>query len=252
MLLLLRAKAIRCYERADRHQDKEGIALSKLATLYDAMGHKTMAAHYYQDFIKKRSRAAGGGGGGRGGGGGGGGRGGNAATTPYHDNDDDDDDAADDDRDLDLDDDDDDAAAAAAAAEGKSDVERDNYKLVWERERARAVELGAVLGEPQSPPPEPRSVRWRRQAMPMAEPDQGQAYSKEMAGAMMYVAGWHKDNGDFDAAEIYCRRLIDSMGQVRAFKKGRKAGRKQRKEGREGDGGKDTEARRRGSAEQPK
>ena len=47
-------EAIKCYIRADRHIDREGIALNKLALLHLELGDKPAAAKYYTQFVEKR------------------------------------------------------------------------------------------------------------------------------------------------------------------------------------------------------
>jgi len=41
-------EAIKCYERAESNQDKEGIALNKLAKLYKELGDHEKSAYYYK------------------------------------------------------------------------------------------------------------------------------------------------------------------------------------------------------------
>ena len=47
-------EAIKCYIRADRHIDREGIALNKLALLHLELGDKPAAAKFYTQFVEKR------------------------------------------------------------------------------------------------------------------------------------------------------------------------------------------------------
>ncbi|KAL6048054.1 anaphase-promoting complex component apc8 [Balamuthia mandrillaris] len=46
--------AIKCYERAEMNSDREGIALSKLAKLWQEQGKEDKAAHYYMKEIQRR------------------------------------------------------------------------------------------------------------------------------------------------------------------------------------------------------
>jgi len=45
--------AVRCYTRAVRNNDREGIALHKLAKLHEQLGQRDKAAHYYRSNLKR-------------------------------------------------------------------------------------------------------------------------------------------------------------------------------------------------------
>lgn len=47
-------EAIKCYERAVLNQDREGIALNKLAKLYQQLQNYDKAAYYYQKNLELR------------------------------------------------------------------------------------------------------------------------------------------------------------------------------------------------------
>jgi len=47
-------EAIQCYQRAEKNDDREGIALQELAKLFCDEGDKKQAAHYYKEMLKQR------------------------------------------------------------------------------------------------------------------------------------------------------------------------------------------------------
>jgi anaphase-promoting complex subunit 8 len=49
-------EAIKCYERAEVNNDKEAIALSKLAKLYQKLGDQDKAAYYYKKNLDLRDQ----------------------------------------------------------------------------------------------------------------------------------------------------------------------------------------------------
>ena len=46
--------ATKCYDRAERYKDKEGIALHKLATLYISMGEIEKAASCFRENLRRK------------------------------------------------------------------------------------------------------------------------------------------------------------------------------------------------------
>lgn len=46
--------AIKCYLRAEGNQDREGIAVHKLARLYSSLGDRTQAVLYFQKVLQRQ------------------------------------------------------------------------------------------------------------------------------------------------------------------------------------------------------